>query len=250
MPNDFKLDASRFNSNLKKLGDEVHGGARKVVKEEGKRIVTECLGQYRTASGTGNFFTSAKSLSKKHTPVREGLKRLGGAAQDAAMPKKQNATISSLYHQLIAKDQANTSGTTIADYVNERWYIPSVFAVKHHHDAKSYLYLVGINFGVQVVIGEIAKGLKLGLKALSKGGGALAKAAKVARKVNPGKMARIVGRRKGLGNKVASFSLGAVAEALGDLVAKAEAAIQDTVDKGAMVIYDKVEQVVTKPRKV
>jgi hypothetical protein len=101
-----------------------------------------------------------------------------------------------------------------------------------------------------VVIGEIAKGLKLGLKALSKGGGLLAKAAKVARKANPGKMARIVGRRKGLGNKVASFSLGAVAEALGDLVAKAEAAIQDTVDKGAMVIYDKVEQVVTKPRKV
>ena len=66
MPSDFKLDASKFNSNLKKLGDEVHNAAREVVKEEGKKIITECLGQYRTTSGTGNFFKSAKSLSRKH----------------------------------------------------------------------------------------------------------------------------------------------------------------------------------------
>ncbi len=225
MKTEFKLNTERFNKNLGRARDAVIDSVKGEVRDKGRAIIKNAIGQYRTGNGKVNLL----SIAKDHVD--------------------KNVSVSQAYHELISMDRKNTTGKTIAEFVDERWYIPSVFAVTHHHGTGSYVYLVSINIATQVALGAIMKGLKFGTKILSTGVGAVAKVAKAARSVvSKGKRAKRVLERKG--GMVGKYTAFTIMEKVDNLVSSVERSIQSTIELGAVQLYDGVEKVLSKPRKI
>jgi hypothetical protein len=225
MKTEFRVNNSKFKQNLNRAKDAVFESVRNEVRNKGRAIIKDAIGQYKSGNGTVNLLKLARDHSEK------------------------NVSVSQAYHQLIAMDQKNTTGKTIAEFVDERWYIPSVFAVTHSHNVGSYVYLVGINIATQVALGTVVKGLKLSTKVLSKGVGIAAKAAKTGRTVvaKGKRISRAFNRNSGLLGKGIAFS---VMEKVDNVVSTVERAIQSTIELGAIQIYNGVENVLAKERKI
>lgn len=247
----FAVDKATFLRNLRGVGQTVHRRVMHEGKKEGKQILKDIFGNVPPPRGKiptaklgerAQRFGFMQTLRDKAKQLKTRTKQALRNSVNRVAATLETRKLSRAYHQLIVMDQKRTMKEDLRQFVEDRWWIPQEFAVTHHHGLGSYVYLVSINIGLSVASFFV--------------GGKVLSYANKFRKLTAFRRAKVALLRNRKVRRAAfaagRWAKGKIQSKLEEtgLIDKIDKAVQDTVESGAMRLFDAVEGIFAKTYKV